>query len=82
LVLKHIKQKSESHFSSAFDGVVIGRPVNYMGANSPAQNEQAIYSCDTLAGQAHLGKLDVHRQYDLPTNTHHANSAGIEPPYC
>jgi hypothetical protein len=44
---------------------------------NPTQNEQAIYSCDTLAGQAHLGKLDVHTRADQPTNKHRANNAGI-----
>lgn len=42
LILIHIKKKSESYLQKSFDGVVIGRPVNFMGANNLEQNEQAL----------------------------------------
>jgi hypothetical chaperone protein len=42
LILSHIKIKSELHFNKKFEGVVIGRPVNFMGANNDLQNQQAI----------------------------------------
>jgi hypothetical chaperone protein len=42
LILSHIKVKSESFFNKEFEGVVIGRPVNFMGANNDVQNKQAI----------------------------------------
>jgi len=42
LILNHIKKKSESYLKKTFDGVVIGRPVNFMGANNIQQNEQAL----------------------------------------
>jgi hypothetical chaperone protein len=41
LILKHIKKKAETHTRKVFDGIVLGRPVNYMGARSDG-NTQAL----------------------------------------
>lgn len=49
LILKHIKVKAEKHLDKIFDGVVIGRPVNFMGANNSSQNDQAIDILKTAA---------------------------------
>jgi len=42
LIIKHIKVKSELYFKKEFTGVVIGRPVNYIGANAAGSNEIAL----------------------------------------
>lgn len=42
LVLTEIKRRSEIYFGKKFTGVVLGRPVNYMGAQSSSDNEQAL----------------------------------------
>jgi hypothetical chaperone protein len=49
LILSHIKRKAEAHFNKIFAGVVIGRPVNFMGANSEPQNQRAIDILRTAA---------------------------------
>lgn len=42
LMVEHIKRKAESHLKEKFDGVVFGRPVNYMGAKQSDANFQAL----------------------------------------
>jgi hypothetical chaperone protein len=42
LVLTEIKKRSEIYFGKEFAGVVLGRPVNYMGAQTNGDNEQAL----------------------------------------
>ena len=42
LILGDIKSKSEYFFKKSFDGVLLGRPVNYMGAKVSNKNEQAL----------------------------------------
>jgi hypothetical chaperone protein len=49
LIVSHIKRESEIYFNKSFDGVVIGRPVNFMGANSDIQNRRAIDILRTAA---------------------------------
>lgn len=41
LIIRNVKIKSESYLGKLFDGVVIGRPVNFMGANTDDLNDQA-----------------------------------------
>jgi hypothetical chaperone protein len=41
-ILSHIKEKSEIFFNKKFEGVVIGRPVNYHGSRGELGNEQAL----------------------------------------
>jgi hypothetical chaperone protein len=52
LILRHIKIKAEKHFSCSFDGVVIGRPVNFMGANNESLNDQAVATIKNAATRA------------------------------
>jgi hypothetical chaperone protein len=52
LILRHIKLKAEEHFSETFEGVVIGRPVNFMGANNDSLNEQAVSTIKNAATRA------------------------------
>jgi hypothetical chaperone protein len=42
LMVEHIKRKAESYLEMKFDGVVFGRPVNYMGAKQADANFQAL----------------------------------------
>jgi hypothetical chaperone protein len=42
LILGDIKSKAEYFFKRSFDGVLLGRPVNYMGASMSNKNEQAL----------------------------------------
>jgi len=42
LILIKIKIKSEEHTGKIFNGIVLGRPVNYMGGAQGGNNEQAI----------------------------------------
>lgn len=42
LVLLHIKERAEKFTGKKFDGVVIGRPVNYMGSAVGGSNDQAL----------------------------------------
>lgn len=43
LILTEIKLRAESYLKKEFKGVVIGRPVNYMGSQTNNDNNQAIY---------------------------------------
>jgi len=58
LVLTEIKRRSETYFGKNFTGVVLGRPVNYMGAQSSRDNEQALGIMRKAAQLA--GFSDVH----------------------
>ena len=49
LFIAHIKYKSELHFKKKYDGVVIGRPVNFMGSSFSNGNEQAVNILRTAA---------------------------------
>lgn len=42
LVLSEVKSRSEKYLGEVFEGVVLGRPVNYMGAHSNLDNQQAL----------------------------------------
>jgi hypothetical chaperone protein len=57
LLIKEIKLKSEQYFSCDFEGVVLGRPVNYMGIDQTRSNSQALDIMRTAAKRA--GFLDV-----------------------
>ncbi len=58
LVLTEIKRRSEAYFSKEFTGVVLGRPVNYMGAQSSGDNQQALNIMRKSAQLA--GFTDIH----------------------
>jgi hypothetical chaperone protein len=58
LVLAEIKRRSEAYFGKEFTGVVLGRPVNYMGAQSSSDNEQALGIMRKAAQLA--GFTDIH----------------------
>lgn len=58
LVLTEIKRRSEVYFGKEFAGVVLGRPVNYMGAQSSGDNEQALGIMRKAAQLA--GFTDIH----------------------
>lgn len=57
LLIKNIKDKSERYFSCDFEGVVLGRPVNYLGIDQSRSNSQALDIMRTAAKRA--GFLDV-----------------------
>ena len=57
LLIKEIKEKSEKYFSCDFEGVVLGRPVNYLGVDQSRSNSQALDIMRTAAKRA--GFLDV-----------------------
>lgn len=57
LMVAHVKRKAESHLDTKFDGVVFGRPVNYMGAKEAGANLQALKIMRDAAFRA--GFLDV-----------------------
>lgn len=42
LILSEIKLRSEEYFGKEFAGVVLGRPVNYMGSTTVDENKQAL----------------------------------------
>jgi hypothetical chaperone protein len=42
LMIAYIKRKAESHLEKSFHGVVLGRPVNYMGGKDASANLQAL----------------------------------------
>jgi len=58
LVLTEIKNRSEMYFGKEFAGVVLGRPVNYMGAQTSGDNEQALGIMRKAAQLA--GFTDIH----------------------
>jgi hypothetical chaperone protein len=41
-ILQRIKHQAESHCGRVFDGIVLGRPVNYQGSSIQAGNQQAL----------------------------------------
>lgn len=41
-MLKIVKFKSEKSTTQNFDGIVLGRPINYIGANSEIENDNAL----------------------------------------
>ncbi len=41
-ILEHIKRQAETHCRRIFDGIVLGRPVNYQGISIQAGNQQAL----------------------------------------
>jgi|GEM_PF-19267 len=41
-ILAHIKDKSERYFDRTFDGIVLGRPINYHGTRAEVGNAQAL----------------------------------------
>jgi hypothetical chaperone protein len=41
-ILQHIKRQAETHCRCVFDGIVLGRPVNYQGSSVKAGNQQAL----------------------------------------
>jgi len=41
-IISHIKRKAEIYFKKEFEGVVIGRPVNYHGSRGEIGNQQAL----------------------------------------
>ncbi len=57
LLIKDIKRKSEDHFSRDFEGLILGRPVNYLGNDQGRSNSQALGIMRTAAKRA--GFLDV-----------------------
>lgn len=56
-LIKEIKVKSENYFSCDFEGIVFGRPVNYLGIDQSRSNLQALDIMRTAAKRA--GFLDV-----------------------
>lgn len=57
LILSEIKARAESHLGKEFKGVVLGRPVNYMGSQTDSDNKQALYIMRQAARLA--GFIDV-----------------------
>jgi hypothetical chaperone protein len=57
LLMKEIKKKAEQYFSNDFEGVVLGRPVNFLGVNQSNSNSQALDIMRMAAKRA--GFLDV-----------------------
>ena len=57
LMIAHIKLKAETHLQMTFNGVVLGRPVNYLGAKEADANFQALKIMRDAALRA--GFLDV-----------------------
>ena len=57
LILTEIKVRAESYLNKEFMGVVIGRPVNYMGSQTNNDNNQAIHIMRQAARLA--GFVDV-----------------------
>jgi hypothetical chaperone protein len=43
LILTEIKTRAESYLGKEFNGIILGRPVNYMGSHSDNDNNQALY---------------------------------------
>lgn len=57
LILTEIKARAESYLVKEFKGVVLGRPVNYMGSQTDNDNKQALYIMRQAARLA--GFIDV-----------------------
>jgi len=43
LILTEIKTRAELYLGKEFNGIILGRPVNYMGSHSDDDNNQALY---------------------------------------
>ena len=40
-IFRHVREKAEAELKQSFNGLVVGRPVNFMGSNSSEGNRQA-----------------------------------------
>jgi hypothetical chaperone protein len=56
-ILQHIKHQAETHCRKVFDGIVLGRPVNYQGSAPKAGNEQALNIMRDAAIRAGFQKI-------------------------